>query len=224
VLSVAVDEGWIEDNPAHAIDRGRIKERRDPMMLPQENSIAAVIAAKSRFTDVAEFALETGMREAEILGLGHDRIDRDRRVAMLYETKTRRLRAVPLSALAMAIIDRQPQYLHSSFVFWRGDGASFKNFSSQFYKHVTRVLQKALQSGCPLTRFRFHDLRHLFAVRFLREGRGGIYDLQQILGHASIKTTEIYLDHLTPDEKRGAMQGVIQNALQDQRFAAPIIA
>jgi integrase len=39
------------------------------------------------------------------------------------------------------------------------------------------------------------------AVDYLRDG-GSIYDLQQILGHASIKTTEIYLAFLTPAEQR----------------------
>jgi integrase/recombinase XerD len=34
-----------------------------------------------------------------------------------------------------------------------------------------------------------------------------IYKLQQRLGHTSIKTTEMYLQHLTPDEKQAAMYG-----------------
>ena len=41
---------------------------------------------------------------------------------------------------------------------------------------------------------------HRFAVRYLRRG-GNIYDLQWILGRASIKTTEIYLDFLDPDTR-----------------------
>lgn len=52
-----------------------------------------------------------------------------------------------------------------------------------------------------------HDLGHLYAVEFLRGG-GSIYDLQQILGHASIKTTKIYLDFLTPEEQRIAKRVV----------------
>ena len=55
-------------------------------------------------------------------------------------------------------------------------------------------------------RFKFHDLRHLFAVRYLRDG-GGIYALQGILGHTSVKTTEIYLAFLTPDQQHAAKLG-----------------
>ena len=41
-------------------------------------------------------------------------------------------------------------------------------------------------------RFRCHDLRHKFAIDYLKNG-GDIYKLKQILGHSSVKTTEMYL-------------------------------
>ena len=49
-----------------------------------------------------------------------------------------------------------------------------------------------------LVRFRY-DLRHLYAVETLRAGTS-IYRVSQQLGHTSVKTTEIYLAHLTPEE------------------------
>jgi integrase len=55
-------------------------------------------------------------------------------------------------------------------------------------------------------RFRFHDLRHLFAVRYLQNG-GSIYALQGIMGHTSVKTTEIYLAYLTPDQQLKSKMG-----------------
>lgn len=61
--------------------------------------------------------------------------------------------------------------------------------------------------------FRFHDLRHLFAVTYLQRG-GNIYDLQRILGHRSIKTTELYLEYLTPEERRVAVSGSAQISAQ----------
>jgi len=219
VLSICVDEGWIEENPARMIDRGRIKEKRNPITLPHRDDIDRVLALGSRFIDMAALADETGMRQTEISTLQHRQIDRERGIAMLTETKSGRVRAVPLSAKAIAIIDRQPRHFRSGNVFWRGDGDAFKNVDAQFYATTKRVQQKVLQSGGQFSRFRFHDLRHLFAVNFLKDRRGTIYDLQQVLGHASIKTTEGYLAYLSPDEKRDAIQGVQQNAPQDQRFA-----
>lgn len=217
VLDHAIDEGWIEENPARMFDRRRLSETRDPIVLPQPDSIAAMLALASRFTDMAELARETGMREEEIASLHHGQVDRDRMAVSLTHTKGRRAREVPLTVKALEIIDRQPQFLRSPYVFWRGAGERFINVASQFHATMKRVARKAAQQGARIERFRFHDLRHLHAVEYLRHGRGTIYELQQNLGHASIKTTEQYLDHLTPDEKLAARQGVARNPAQDQR-------
>jgi integrase len=56
--------------------------------------------------------------------------------------------------------------------------------------------------------FRVHDLRHAFAIRWLRAG-GDIYHLSLHLGHTSLKTTEVYLGHLSARE-----QAVAQNRAQ----------
>ena len=220
VLDAAVDEGWIEENPAHSYDRRRLKEKREPIVLPDEASLAAVLAVGSRFVELAAFARLTGIREEEIASLRHDQIDRARMAVSLIHTKGRRAREVPLSATALEVIDRQPQFLRSPFVFWRGQGERFNNVGSQFHATVARVARKAAQAGEPFRRFRFHDLRHLFAVESLREGRLSLYALQQVLGHVSVKTTERYLDHLTPEEKQAAIHGVAQSAAQAERSEA----
>jgi site-specific recombinase XerD len=46
---------------------------------------------------------------------------------------------------------------------------------------------------------------HLFAVEMLRGG-ASIYRVSQHLGHTSVKTTEIYLAHLTPEEVERSRQ------------------
>lgn len=218
VLDAAIDEGWIDENPAHSYDRRRLKERREPIVLPDRESIDAVLALGSRFVDMAALARVTGMREEEIASLRHEQVDKNRMAITLTHTKGRRARQVPITAEAMEIIKRQPRYLKSPFVFWRGEGERFKNVGSQFYATVRRVAQKRAQLGLHFRRFRFHDLRHLFAVEELRAGRLSLYALQQVLGHSSVKTTELYLDHLTPEEKQVAIHGVAQNEAQNQRF------
>lgn len=211
VLAHAVDMEWIEENPAKMIDRGRFKERKAKIILPRQGSIDLVFAERNRFMDMAEFSLETGMRQEEVASLERDRIDRKRMTATLEENKGDKVREVPLTVRALSIIDRQPAHFKSRFVFWRGNGQRFKEVHSDFYSRVDRIAQNAAQGEVEFKRFRFHDLRHLFAVRYLREARGSIYMLQQILGHSSIKTTERYLDHLTPEEKEHA-RGIGQSA------------
>jgi len=218
VLGHCADEGWIEENPAHMMDRSRFKERKAKIILPRDDSIALVLAQGGRLLDMAELSKETGMRQEEIAGLEHDRLDRKRMTATLEDTKGNVVRVVPLSTYAFEIIDRQPRHIKAKWVFWRGNGERFSNVDSDFYALGQRVARKAAQDGQEFRRFRFHDLRHYFAVNYLKERRGGLYDLQQVLGHQSVKTTEGYLDHLTPEEKWAAIHGVTQNPAQNERF------
>lgn len=214
VLGHCCDEGWIEENPARMFDRSRMKEKRDPLILPRADSIALVFAERSRLMDMAELSLETGMRQEEVAGLEHDRIDRRRMAVTLEATKGNAVRQVTISPKALAIIDRQPRHYKEKWVFWRGNGERFRNVDAAFYAVTRRVTRIAAQEGRDFRRFRFHDLRHLFAVTYLREGRGTVYALQQELGHQSIKTTEEYLRHLTPAEQLAAKHGAAQKATQ----------
>jgi integrase/recombinase XerD len=51
-----------------------------------------------------------------------------------------------------------------------------------------------------------------------------IYTLSKHLGHTSVKTTEIYLAFLTPDEAERAKSGTAQKTAQSRRFARVEIA
>lgn len=217
VLAHAVDQEWIEENPAKVIDRSRFKERKAKIILPRPDSLALVLADESRFMDMARLSKISGMREEEIASLKQDVIDRQRRTATLEDTKGNRVREVTLTDEAIAIIDKQPRHIKHRYVFWHGNGERFTAVPEQWRNKVKAVARKAAQDEVEFVAFRFHDLRHLFAVTYLRDRRGTLYDLQQELGHASIATTERYLDHLTPEEKIWAKHGVAQNAAQMQR-------
>ena len=212
VLKHAADEEWMEDvNPTLALrSKSNMKERRDPITLPAEVDIAAVRAkAPSRFADAIDFARETGMREEEIFGLTHRQVAGSE---IIIRGKRNKLRVIPLSRKARKLIDKQPQHIGSPYVFWHSDGQRWASPAARF-QAIRRSAEKAAQKAAQeFHRFRFHDLRHLFAVEYLRAKRGSLYDLQMILGHDSVTTTEIYLDHLTPEQKKAAMHGVARKA------------
>jgi integrase/recombinase XerD len=204
IFNSAIDEGWIETNPVYLLNRRRIPERREPIPLPGQHSIKAMRNALPRWlADMMDFADETGMRQDEIVRLEWSLIKLDQDEATLYKTKRKRIRTINFTKEAIAILERQPRSPHSKLVFWHDDGRPYEWVSSRF----CAVTRKVAQSDSQFVRFRFHDLRHNFAVRYLRERRGSLYDLQKLLGHSSIKTTEQYLDFLTPSQQRFAKSG-----------------
>ncbi len=200
VLRSTVAWGWREDNPARAWDRSIIRETRPPITPPSDEDIARVRAiAPAMMVRMMDLALSTGMREGEIVFLEHPQVTLPREI-LLTRTKTNAPRIIPLDdpllSGAAGTIMGTPRYLDSKYVFWHHDGRPFKQFATSF----AAVRDKA---G---VKFRFHDLRHAFAIIYLKRG-GNIYNLQKILGHSSITTTEIYLNYLSPDQQRLAKFG-----------------
>jgi integrase/recombinase XerD len=196
VLAYAEDQDWRDGNPA--LDKSRrLKERRDPITLPPMGDVEAVMAlCQQPFDDLAKVALLTGARLNELVTLERRNI-KDGRM-FLGKTKTGRPRTVDLTSEAAAILERQPASIKTRRVFHR-EGFGLGDCSSA-WRWACKVAQKAAQrEERDFTPHRFHDLRHVFAVNYLRDG-GAIYDLQLILGHSSVKTTEIYLAYLTPSE------------------------
>jgi hypothetical protein len=118
--------------------------------------------------------------------------------------KGRKLRVIALDPYGgYDLMYGLPAYAHKQLLFWHGEGESYKNFASQFAGIVERTEAFAKANGVDFRPFRFHDLRHLHAVEWLKDGRS-IYDLQNRLGHRSIKTTEMYCTYLTPEAQRAA--------------------
>lgn len=204
VLAACVAWGWRDDNPARDFDRSIIRERRDPIRLPSDAEVLKAAAdVPPMMGRIMLWAVQTGMRESEILTLEHSQVDTTRKTVTLTKTKTDSPRVIPLTGpitdQAVGTYDGTTRHIKSKLVFWHGDGDPYRNFASNFSN----------QRETHKIPFRFHDLRHKFAVEYLRHG-GVIYDLQRIMGHSSIKTTEIYLDYLTPEEVARAKQASAQ--------------
>jgi integrase/recombinase XerD len=208
VLRWCVGKGWREDNPAEAFDRKIVRERRDPIVLPDSGDIDRVVGvAPGNFARLIRFAQYTGMRLEEVVSLRRDQL----RGSALQLTNTKSVpRAVPLDDRARRVLAATVPYIGSPYVFWHGDGERYHSatglFRANVYKAITgkypRKDNYSLRDikGAAFRPFRFHDLRHWYAVDYLRRG-GSIYVLSQILGHSSVKVTEIYLRYLTPDEQ-----------------------
>jgi integrase/recombinase XerD len=102
VIRWCVAHGWRDDNPAKDWDRSVIRERRDPITLPGEGDIAAVVAiAPGNFAKMIRWAQYTGMRQEECGSLEHPMVSERRKAADLSKTKTGRVRSIPLDDRAL---------------------------------------------------------------------------------------------------------------------------
>lgn len=184
VLAHAVHLDWIGSNPFTAYDRRYVRERRLPPQFVTDTDLARLLdRAPPDMRATIHFLELTGMRTSEAVNLEWQAVDLKAGTVQLFRTKTNRPRSVPLSPEAKKLLVRRGPS-DRGFVFAKADGRPFGNFSSRF-------AQLAKSAG---VHFRAHDLRHRFAILWVRRG-GDIYDLSRVLGHSSVKTTEIYLGY-----------------------------
>jgi integrase/recombinase XerD len=147
VLGYSEEEGWRDDNPALARLR-RLKERHEPIVLPEHSDIAKVIArAPGMFAKLIEAALLTGCRQDELRTLTRRQVDHTRRQITLYRTKSGRPRAIHLSAAANDLFRSLPVSMASPVVFWHGHGKPYENVSSRFRAIVLSAQSRHRKSG-----------------------------------------------------------------------------
>jgi integrase/recombinase XerD len=215
VIEYCIAREWIETNPVLP-KRRLLRERRDPIVLPQHDAIETYIAATdARFGDYIRAAWLTGARQDELATATWTGFNRAVGTLELIGKGNKR-RVIKLSSEAHALIVRQVRVVGFDLIFCRPDGRRWKEPATLFTHLRRAVMHKAKQEGRTVQRFRFHDLRHLFAVEALQQGRMGIYELSRHLGHTSVKTTEIYLAFLTPEEATRAGQAGTQKVSQPE--------
>jgi integrase/recombinase XerD len=213
VLEFAEAMGWREGNPTLS-KRRILKERRDPIILPQRVDIEALIrGASPQLGALIAAAWLTGCRQDELVKAKW-RGFRAREGTLEVIGKGNKRRVIRLSPAALSHISTIPRTLGSDLIFCREGGGVFSQAASDFTHLRRAAMARAKKEGTTVARFRFHDLRHLFAVEALRSGSMSIYALSKHLGHTSVKTTEIYLSFLTPEEAEAAREGVAQKGAQ----------
>ncbi|HZZ26226.1 MAG TPA: tyrosine-type recombinase/integrase [Roseiarcus sp.] len=204
VLEFAKANEWRDGvNPTLDV-RSLLRERRDPIVLPTDDAIAAVLdSCPAEFAALVVAARLTGARQNELVMAKWPSFN-EAAATLEVVGKGNRRRVISLSAVALAHIKSLAR--RGEHIFCSTDGNPFR-MASTYFAHYRRAAEaKAKREGRGLRRFRFHDLRHLAAVEMLRGG-AGIYAVQRHLGHASIVMTEWYLSFLTPDEADRARQG-----------------
>jgi len=193
-----VTEALAEDDPTLLLDSPR-PGRSLPRALVVEDMIRLLeapdlsIPLGRRDRAILEFMYATGARVAEATGLDQIDLDLTSRIA-LVTGKGGKQRMVPLGSHA---VDAITQWLPDRLALrkkGRDPGAVFLNarggrLSRQGVFGIVR--KHADRSGIPRERVSPHVLRHSMATHMV-EGGADLRTVQELLGHASISTTQIY--------------------------------
>lgn len=162
---------------------------------------------------IVVFLLYTGARKREVLDARWEDVDWGQKSWRIPKTKSGKIRHVPLSSGALQLLQylqgvqqTLPEADRSDHVFPNPrTGLPFVSF---FYSWDTARKEAGLPD------LRVHDLRHSFASFLVNAGRS-LYEVQELLGHADIRTTSRYA-HLSRERLREAVEVV---PIGDQAFA-----
>ena len=175
----------------YRIDRPR-GERRLPNVL-SETEVERLLDVPMNTKHKAMLLLvySAGLRSGELLGLRPHDLDRDRMLLRVDKGKGRKDRYSLLSQKALAAVDT---YLAE----WKPKHMLFEGQNGGPYtaESLRQVFRDALRKAGIDRKVTLHCLRHSFATHLLEHGTDIRY-IQELLGHASTRTTEIYT-HVTP--------------------------
>lgn len=212
-----VREGVIESNPAAVVSSPKLPKPL-PHVLSQEDVEKLLECADSSTpagaldAALVELLYASGARIGEVASLDVDRIDFSDKSVRLFG-KGSKERIVPLYPAALHALDAylahaRPVLLanhkggltaeeaadaqRALFINARGARMSERSLRARFEK----LLAQAGLAGMATP----HTMRHTFATEVL-DGGADLRSVQEMLGHASLSTTQIYT-HLTPERLR----------------------
>ncbi len=189
-------ERRVEESPAETLRPPRLAQK-----LPRALSLAdmerlfrvpsAGSFERARTRVMLELLYATGMRVSELLSLKSDAVNLEDRWVRVFGKRAKE-RLIPLHAAAVSLLKqylvlREAKFKDRCEPFLFVGRAGRKLSRVQFWR-LLRAYGKEAGVDTPLHP---HLLRHTFATHLLQNG-ADLRSLQEMLGHASLSTTQIY--------------------------------
>jgi integrase len=166
-------------NPVELVRKPKLPGGRDRRLVGDEQShlLFAAHTYGGEIGPIITWAIETAMRRSEIAGMRWEHLDRKDRVLLIPETKNGTPRQVPLSSVALQVLDGLPRRL---------DGRAWSMRPDSISQAFERVCKAADIEG--LT---FHDLRHEATSRLFEKGLNPM-EVAAITGHKTLQMLKRY--------------------------------
>jgi integrase/recombinase XerC len=191
-------QGWIDHNPAEPLRNPR-PQRKLPHFLSRDE-IGRLLAAPSGGEDqglrdraILETIYSAGLRVSELVGINEVDIQWSDQIVRV-RGKGKKERLAPMGRYAISALKKWLRRRELADDVPRGDESPV--FTNRFGRRITtrsvaRMLEKYIQETGLDTRTSPHTLRHSFATHLLDAG-ADIRSVQELLGHKSLVTTQIY--------------------------------
>ena len=166
-------------NPVRDIRRPPAPNARTRRLVDDEQPrlLSAAQTYGGEIGPIITWAIETAMRRSEIAGIRWEHLDRKDRVLLIPETKNGTPRQVPLSSVALQVLEGLPRRL---------DGRAWSMRPDSISQAFERVCKAAGIEG--LT---FHDLRHEATSRLFEKGLNPM-EVAAITGHKTLQMLKRY--------------------------------
>jgi len=199
-FTVAIKEwNWLEISPMTKVSKLKEPRGRVRFLSEEERKKLLDICEISSYPHlylIVVLALSTGARKTEILSLKWQDIGFERGVITLHETKNGERRLLPITGLALDLLQVHAKIrrLHSDFVFPSKNGLTYIDITTPWESAVKRA---------GIVDFRFHDLRHS-AASYLAMSGATTAEIAEVLGHKTLEMVKRY-SHMSESHTAGVV-------------------
>jgi integrase len=210
-FNTALKWSYLEKNPFRQIKLFAVPRKgRDYLKVEEVNILLQNIPQRWLY-DVVVFALNTGCRKGELTNLKWDDVDFNRREICICHSSSFTVkgvyeRTIPMNDTVYRLLINKART--SQYVLTNASGG--KLCPDFLWKRFKRIVMRTGLNP----KFHLHHLRHTFATTLIQKGVP-IYEVQKLLGHSRITTTEIYA-HMNVDTLRSSV-AVLDSLMSGRR-------
>jgi site-specific recombinase XerD len=184
-FQVVLNEAWKDEiitfNPKHAIEMPKGEQKQKQFLtLPELQALYETDCKNGIVKRISLFSALTGLRHSDCIGLRWENITGGEKPSVKFiQQKIKGIVYLPISVKAFELCENRQN--ESDKVFNGVDNSQFCN---------TIIAEWVKKAGIT-KEITFHCFRHTFATLQLTNGTD-IYTVSKMLGHADVKTTQIY--------------------------------
>jgi integrase len=217
ILSKAVDWEKLPSFPLRKIKINLRDEKRRTRVLTDEEEPRLLKAAAKHLKPIIRLALNTGLRQGEILKMRAEHVNLQARFITVPKenSKSKKERRVPMNSEVLALL--MPLIRADSFVFRKTNGQPYTHIYEGFGSACRRAKKNPEDKHDPgIVDLVFHDLRHTFESRGLDRGMSPA-NMMEIQGHSSIPFSLQHYFHGRDEKKLTDVELLVPLTVRDER-------